>query len=222
MLMAAVTLLSWRAPRGTQHLSRHLCHTPISSAPTPGLLVLPPAWASSLATPGAWCRPAHTPQSCPLTDRPGVTQRAEVDQLQEDMALALQSYLKGQRRGPGTGTGAGRCPREGRGEGDTEPGMGAFTVLSFRNPDPLGGRPPPRSQRPNRSYRRFISLFQVFIQYRCRVVAHGLCLYHSVPERDDIRTSPSNFPRQHSVSRVLFFPGPFSSPSGRSRRSRSP
>ncbi|XP_005245754.1 nuclear receptor subfamily 1 group I member 3 isoform X1 [Homo sapiens] len=35
-----------------------------------------------------------------LTDRPGVTQRDEIDQLQEEMALTLQSYIKGQQRRP--------------------------------------------------------------------------------------------------------------------------
>ncbi|KAI2520087.1 nuclear receptor subfamily 1 group I member 3 [Homo sapiens] len=33
-------------------------------------------------------------------DRPGVTQRDEIDQLQEEMALTLQSYIKGQQRRP--------------------------------------------------------------------------------------------------------------------------
>ncbi|XP_054549506.1 nuclear receptor subfamily 1 group I member 3 [Talpa occidentalis] len=31
-----------------------------------------------------------------LTDRPGVTRREEIDQLQEEMALTLQSYIRGQ------------------------------------------------------------------------------------------------------------------------------
>ncbi|XP_025251670.1 nuclear receptor subfamily 1 group I member 3 isoform X5 [Macaca nemestrina] len=35
-----------------------------------------------------------------LTDRPGVTQRHEIDQLQEEMALTLQSYIKGQQQRP--------------------------------------------------------------------------------------------------------------------------
>ncbi|KAL4673436.1 hypothetical protein H8959_017370 [Pygathrix nigripes] len=35
-----------------------------------------------------------------LTDRPGVTQRDEIDQLQEEMALTLQSYIKGQQQRP--------------------------------------------------------------------------------------------------------------------------
>ncbi|XP_008578414.1 PREDICTED: nuclear receptor subfamily 1 group I member 3 [Galeopterus variegatus] len=33
-------------------------------------------------------------------DRPGVTQREEIDQLQEEMALTLQSYIKGQQPRP--------------------------------------------------------------------------------------------------------------------------
>nr|XP_012305030.1 nuclear receptor subfamily 1 group I member 3 isoform X4 [Aotus nancymaae] len=33
-------------------------------------------------------------------DRPGVTQRDEIDQLQEEMALTLQSYIKGQQQRP--------------------------------------------------------------------------------------------------------------------------
>uniref|UniRef100_A0A0D9S3D0 Nuclear receptor subfamily 1 group I member 3 n=1 Tax=Chlorocebus sabaeus TaxID=60711 RepID=A0A0D9S3D0_CHLSB len=33
-------------------------------------------------------------------DRPGVTQRHEIDQLQEEMALTLQSYIKGQQQRP--------------------------------------------------------------------------------------------------------------------------
>ncbi|XP_062960275.1 nuclear receptor subfamily 1 group I member 3 isoform X5 [Cynocephalus volans] len=40
---------------------------------------------------------AHVPY---LTDRPGVTQREEIDQLQEEMALTLQSYIKGQQPRP--------------------------------------------------------------------------------------------------------------------------
>ncbi|XP_039315730.1 nuclear receptor subfamily 1 group I member 3 isoform X2 [Saimiri boliviensis] len=40
-----------------------------------------------------------SPVPC-LTDRPGVTQRDEIDQLQEEMALTLQSYIKGQQRRP--------------------------------------------------------------------------------------------------------------------------
>ncbi|XP_017370586.1 nuclear receptor subfamily 1 group I member 3 isoform X2 [Cebus imitator] len=35
-----------------------------------------------------------------LTDRPGVTQRDEIDQLQEEVALTLQSYIKGQQQRP--------------------------------------------------------------------------------------------------------------------------
>ncbi|XP_012658100.1 nuclear receptor subfamily 1 group I member 3 isoform X4 [Otolemur garnettii] len=35
-----------------------------------------------------------------VTDRPGVTQREEIDQLQEEMALTLQSYIKGQQPKP--------------------------------------------------------------------------------------------------------------------------
>ncbi|XP_012624032.1 nuclear receptor subfamily 1 group I member 3 isoform X4 [Microcebus murinus] len=35
-----------------------------------------------------------------LTDRPGVTQREEIDQLQEEVALTLQSYIKGQQPKP--------------------------------------------------------------------------------------------------------------------------
>ncbi|XP_058165985.1 nuclear receptor subfamily 1 group I member 3 [Dasypus novemcinctus] len=34
------------------------------------------------------------------TDRPGVTQREEIDQLQEEMALTLQDYIKGQQLRP--------------------------------------------------------------------------------------------------------------------------
>lgn len=33
-------------------------------------------------------------------DRPGVTQREEIDQLQEEMALTLDSHIKGQQPGP--------------------------------------------------------------------------------------------------------------------------
>ncbi|XP_012658106.1 nuclear receptor subfamily 1 group I member 3 isoform X10 [Otolemur garnettii] len=40
---------------------------------------------------------AHVPY---VTDRPGVTQREEIDQLQEEMALTLQSYIKGQQPKP--------------------------------------------------------------------------------------------------------------------------
>ncbi|XP_008056095.1 nuclear receptor subfamily 1 group I member 3 isoform X5 [Carlito syrichta] len=40
---------------------------------------------------------AHVPY---LTDRPGVTQREEINQLQEEMALTLQSYIKGQQPRP--------------------------------------------------------------------------------------------------------------------------
>lgn len=35
-----------------------------------------------------------------LTDRPGVTQREEIDQLQEEMALTLDSYIKEQEPRP--------------------------------------------------------------------------------------------------------------------------
>ncbi|XP_069336412.1 nuclear receptor subfamily 1 group I member 3 isoform X7 [Eulemur rufifrons] len=40
---------------------------------------------------------AHAPY---LTDRPGVTQREEIDQLQEEVALTLQSYIKGHQPKP--------------------------------------------------------------------------------------------------------------------------
>ncbi|ELV13290.1 Nuclear receptor subfamily 1 group I member 3 [Tupaia chinensis] len=40
-----------------------------------------------------------SPASC-LTDRPGVTQREEIEQLQEEMALTLQCYIKGQQPTP--------------------------------------------------------------------------------------------------------------------------
>ncbi|XP_008698869.1 nuclear receptor subfamily 1 group I member 3 isoform X4 [Ursus maritimus] len=40
----------------------------------------------------------HAPR---LTDRPGVTQREEIDRLQEVMALTLHSYIKGQPPRPG-------------------------------------------------------------------------------------------------------------------------
>uniref|UniRef100_A0A5F9D2X8 Nuclear receptor subfamily 1 group I member 3 n=1 Tax=Oryctolagus cuniculus TaxID=9986 RepID=A0A5F9D2X8_RABIT len=35
-----------------------------------------------------------------FADRPGVTQREEIDQLQEEMALTLDSHIKGQQPGP--------------------------------------------------------------------------------------------------------------------------
>uniref|UniRef100_A0A8C9AJ19 Nuclear receptor subfamily 1 group I member 3 n=1 Tax=Prolemur simus TaxID=1328070 RepID=A0A8C9AJ19_PROSS len=40
---------------------------------------------------------AHAPY---LTDRPGITQREEIDQLQEEVALTLQSYIKGHQPKP--------------------------------------------------------------------------------------------------------------------------
>lgn len=65
--------------------SSHSASKPRGSVPSAAL------WAA--------CRPPLT-LTFPapyLTDRPGVTQREEVDQLQQCMALTLDSYIKGQQ-----------------------------------------------------------------------------------------------------------------------------
>ncbi|XP_012658105.1 nuclear receptor subfamily 1 group I member 3 isoform X9 [Otolemur garnettii] len=46
------------------------------------------------------CGPLRYTMEDGAHDRPGVTQREEIDQLQEEMALTLQSYIKGQQPKP--------------------------------------------------------------------------------------------------------------------------
>lgn len=50
------------------------------------------AWGSVQPPP---C-PSRLPAPC-LTDRPGVTRREEIEQVQEEMALTLQTYIKDQQ-----------------------------------------------------------------------------------------------------------------------------
>ncbi|KAB0393467.1 hypothetical protein E2I00_002931, partial [Balaenoptera physalus] len=101
-------LLSWEASLKAQKLLfHHLC--PNSQLPEsihPGLLVFKPVeWVyPSLGSPGHHAGHPQPPTlSFPtpyLTDQPGITQREGTDQLQEEIALTLQSYIKGQQQNP--------------------------------------------------------------------------------------------------------------------------
>ncbi|XP_023070091.1 nuclear receptor subfamily 1 group I member 3 isoform X7 [Piliocolobus tephrosceles] len=53
-----------------------------------------------LQTQNFLCGPLRYTLEDAARDRPGVTQRDEIDQLQEEMALTLQSYIKGQQQRP--------------------------------------------------------------------------------------------------------------------------
>ncbi|XP_062960277.1 nuclear receptor subfamily 1 group I member 3 isoform X7 [Cynocephalus volans] len=53
-----------------------------------------------LQTQNFLCGPLRYTMEDGAHDRPGVTQREEIDQLQEEMALTLQSYIKGQQPRP--------------------------------------------------------------------------------------------------------------------------
>lgn len=72
---------------------------------TPGLLAVKPVewgYLSQPPLPGALCSPHLVPPRPPLrlTDRPGVTRREEIEQVQEEMALTLQTYIKDQQPRP--------------------------------------------------------------------------------------------------------------------------
>uniref|UniRef100_A0A8C6AVQ4 Nuclear receptor domain-containing protein n=1 Tax=Monodon monoceros TaxID=40151 RepID=A0A8C6AVQ4_MONMO len=101
-------LLSWEASLKAQKLLfHHLCpNAQLPESIHPGLLVFKPVeWVyPSLGSPGHHAGHPQPPTlSFPtpyLTDRPGITQREGTDQLQEEIALTLQSYIKGQQQNP--------------------------------------------------------------------------------------------------------------------------
>ncbi|KAM9106748.1 LOW QUALITY PROTEIN: nuclear receptor subfamily 1 group I member 3 [Megaptera novaeangliae] len=108
VFMDAMALFSWEASLKAQKLLFHHLY-PNSQLPEsihPGLLVFKPVeWVyPSLGSPGHHAGHPQPPTlSFPtpyLTDQPGITQREGTDQLQEEIALTLQSYIKGQQQNP--------------------------------------------------------------------------------------------------------------------------
>ncbi|XP_032253152.1 nuclear receptor subfamily 1 group I member 3 isoform X2 [Phoca vitulina] len=116
VLMAAMALFS---PGEHPPKPRSFCSSTSAQTPSPVNPSVPGPWLQT--QPGSSCAigPRLLP-TCPsrplppLTDRPGVTQKEEIDRLQEMMALTLQSYIKGQpprhrdRYGGAWGLGAGK------------------------------------------------------------------------------------------------------------------
>ncbi|XP_045640339.1 nuclear receptor subfamily 1 group I member 3 isoform X1 [Ursus americanus] len=99
VLMAAMALFSpgERPPKPRSFCSSTSTQTP--SPVNPSGFVFKPGLGPAVAAGPA--RPHLSFPSPRLTDRPGVTQREEIDRLQEVMALTLHGYIKGQPPRPG-------------------------------------------------------------------------------------------------------------------------
>lgn len=78
-----------------------------------------------------------------LADRPGITQREEINQLQEEMALTLDSYIKGQQPQPRDryGGSPGAWSSHQGLEGLLSLGEAFFNPFFFGKPSPLGYSP---------------------------------------------------------------------------------
>ncbi|XP_057171332.1 nuclear receptor subfamily 1 group I member 3 isoform X3 [Ursus arctos] len=151
-------------------------------------------------------------------DRPGVTQREEIDRLQEVMALTLHGYIKGQPPRPGHryggAWGLGGCVRAGS-EGNTAQ-EGCFYCPFLWETRSLGGSSPSLTPHMLLASKSLLLLFHLifsrFFFYSVEMQSSSSqALYNSIPEIDDthhLTRPPPQAKAAFQDSCLLSFLGP--------------
>lgn len=216
VLMAAMALFSpgERPPKPRSFCSSTSTQTP--SPVNPSGFVFKPGLGPAVAAGPA--RPHLSFPSPRLTDRPGVTQREEIDRLQEVMALTLHGYIKGQPPRPGHryggAWGLGGCVRAGS-EGNTAQ-EGCFYCPFLWETRSLGGSSPSLTPHMLLASKSLLLLFHLifsrFFFYSVEMQSSSSqALYNSIPEIDDthhLTRPPPQAKAAFQDSCLLSFLGP--------------